>query len=58
MATVEQKQKLFEAKVAVALYDALGRVPKDKELHQVFRLARAMYKTVPGLHAQCKEREK
>jgi hypothetical protein len=58
MATVEQKQKLFEAKVAVALYDVLDRVPKGKELHQIFRLTCAMYKTVPGLHAQRKVREK
>ena len=50
MATAEQKRKLLKAKVAVALYDVLGRVPKDKELHQVSLLTHMLCKTVPELH--------
>jgi len=50
MTTIEQKQKLFKAKVAIALYDVLGRIPKDEELHQIVLLARRLCKVVPGLH--------
>jgi hypothetical protein len=31
MATTEQKKKLLKAKIAVALHDELGRVPKKEE---------------------------
>jgi hypothetical protein len=50
VATVEQKQKLFEATVALALYKVLGRVPQDSELLQVSRLARRLCRVLPGLH--------
>jgi hypothetical protein len=50
MATTEQKKKLLKAKIAVALHDALGRVPKTEDIDQVFLLARVMYKAVLGLH--------
>ncbi len=50
METVEQKQKLLEAAVALALYKALGRVPQDNELLQDSRLARRLCRVVPGLH--------
>jgi hypothetical protein len=52
MATSEQKKKLLKAKIAVALHDELGRVPKSEELDPVFLLARVMYKAVLGLHYQ------
>ncbi len=48
----EQKKKLLKAKIAVALLDELGRVPKKKEIEDVFLLARVMYKAVLGLHFQ------
>jgi hypothetical protein len=48
--TSDQKQKLLKAKIAVALQDELGRVPKEKEINQVFLLTRVMYKAVLGLH--------
>lgn len=35
MATTEQKKKLLKAKIAVALQDELGRVPKREEIEQV-----------------------
>jgi hypothetical protein len=46
--TSEQKKKLLKAKIAVALHDELGRVPKKEEIEQVFLLARVMYKAVLG----------
>ena len=50
MASSEQKKKLLKAKIAVALHDELGRVPKDEEVNQIFLLTRVMYKAVLGLH--------
>jgi hypothetical protein len=38
MATSEQKKKLLKAKIAIALQDELGRVPKEEEIDQVFFL--------------------
>jgi hypothetical protein len=52
MATTEQKKKLLKAKIAVALHDELGRVPKKEEIDNVFLIARVMYKAVLGLHYQ------
>jgi hypothetical protein len=52
MANSDQKKKLLKAKIAVALHDELGRVPKKEEIEQVFLLARVMYKAVLGLHFQ------
>jgi hypothetical protein len=46
MALPEQKKKLLKAKIAVALHDELGRVPKKEEIEQVFLMARVMYKAV------------
>ena len=54
----EQKKRLLKAKIAVALRDELGRVPKEDEINQVFLLARVMYKAVLGLHYQRKEQKK
>jgi hypothetical protein len=36
MPSTEQKRKLLKAKIAVALHDELGRVPKEEEINQVF----------------------
>lgn len=58
MATTDQKKKLLKAKIAVALHDELGRVPKSEEIDQVFLLARVMYKAVLGLHYQRQQRKK
>jgi hypothetical protein len=54
----EQKKKLLKAKVAVALQNELGRVPKEEEIEQVTLLARVMYKAVLGLHYKRKEQKK
>ena len=58
MASSEQKKKLLKAKIAVALQDELGRVPKEAEINQVFLLTRVMYKAVLGLHVKRKEQKK
>jgi hypothetical protein len=50
MASMEQKKRLLKAKIAVALRDELGRVPKKEEIDKVFLLTRVMYKAVLGLH--------
>ena len=58
MATTEQKKKLLKAKIAVALQDELGRVPKKEEIERVFLMARVMYKAVLGLHLQRQQQKK
>ncbi len=40
MASTDQKRRLLKAKIAVALHDELGRVPKEDEVNQVFFLTR------------------
>jgi hypothetical protein len=57
MPTTEQKRKLLKAKIAVALRDETGRVPKKEEIERVFLLARVMYKAVLGLHYQRKRQK-
>ena len=56
--TPEQKKKLLKAKIAVALQNELGRVPKEDEINHIFLVARVMYKAVLGLHFQRKEQKK
>jgi hypothetical protein len=55
--TPDQKKKLLKAKIAVALHDELGRVPKKEEIEQVFLLARVLYKAVLGLHYKRQEQK-
>ena len=54
----EQKKRLLKAKIAVALHDELGRVPKTAEIDQAFTLARVLYKAVLGLHYKRQEQKK
>jgi hypothetical protein len=56
--TTEQKKRLLKAKIAVALRDELGRVPRQEEIEQVFLLTRVMYKAVLGLHYRREEQKK
>ena len=58
MTLSEQKKRLLKAKIAVALQNELGRVPKTEEIDQVFLLARVMYKAVLGLHYKREEQKK
>ena len=48
MALPEHKKKLLKAKIAVALHDELGRVPKKEEIDQVYLHARVLYKAILG----------
>ncbi len=50
MTTTEQKQKILKAKVALAMRDEFGRVPKEADVEYTFRLARVLYKAVLGTH--------
>jgi len=51
MATrTEQQHKVLKAKVAMALYSAYGRVPRENEIDEVYHLTRILYKTVRGTH--------
>jgi hypothetical protein len=56
--SVEQKSRLLKAKVAVALQNELGRVPKEEEIEQVTLIARVLYKAVLELHYKRKEQKK
>jgi len=58
MPSSEQKKRLLKAKIAVALQDELGRVPKEEEINQVFLLSWVMYKAILGLHFKRKEQKK
>jgi len=58
MASTEQKKRLLKAKIAVALHDELGRVPKEEEINQVFLLSRVMYKAILGLHYKRKAQKR
>jgi hypothetical protein len=56
--TTEQKKKLLKAKIAVALRDELGSVPKKEEIERVFLLTRVMYKAALDLHYKRQEQKK
>ena len=58
MTSTEQKKRLLKSKIAVALQDELGRVPKTEEIEQVFVLSRVMYKAILGLHFQRQQQKK
>lgn len=58
MTSSEQKRKLLKAKIAVALQDELGRVPKEEEINQIFLLSRVMYKAILGLHYKRQEQKR
>ena len=58
MPSSEQNKRLLKAKIAVALQDELGRVPKEEEINQVFLLSRVMYKAILGLYFKRKEQKK
>jgi hypothetical protein len=57
-ANLGTEEKASESKIAVALHDELGRVPKKEEIEQVFLLTRVMYKAVLGLHYKRQEQKK
>ena len=46
----EQRQRILKAKVAMAMYSEYGRVPKEKEIDEVYHLTCVLYKAVLGTH--------
>jgi hypothetical protein len=54
----EQKKRLLKAKVAVALQNELGRVPKEEKIEQVTMLACVRDKAVWGLYYKRKDQKK
>ncbi len=46
----EQRQRYLKAKVAMTLYSAYGRVPKEAEIDHAYHLTRVLYKTALGTH--------
>ncbi len=58
MVTAEQKQRILKAKVALALRDEFGHVPKEDEIEYTYRLARVLYKAVLGTHYIRKQQQK
>jgi hypothetical protein len=58
MPTPEQKKKLLKAKIAVALRDELGHVPKKEEIDHLYLHARVLYKAILGLHYKRQEQKK
>ncbi len=57
MASADQKKRLLKAKIAVALQNELGRVPKEEEIDHFFLITKVMYKAVLGLHYRRKEQK-
>jgi hypothetical protein len=53
----EQRQRYLKAKVAMALYSKYGRVPKEKEIDEVYHLTRVIYKAVFGTSFLRQQRE-
>ena len=54
----DKKQRLLEAKIAVALHSEFDRVPTEEEIDLAFHLTRVMWKAVLGLHYKRKEQKK
>ena len=54
----EQRQRYLKAKVAMALYSGYGRVPKEKEIDEVYHLTRVLYKAALGTHFLRKQQER
>ena len=54
----EQRQRYLKAKVAMALYSEYGRVPKEREIDEVYHLTRVLYKAVLGTHFLRKQQER
>jgi len=58
MTTAEQKQKILKARVALAMHDEFGKVPKAEDIEHTYHLARVLYKAVHGTHFLHKQRKR
>jgi len=54
----EQRQRYLKAKGAMALYSEYGRVPKEREIDEVYHLTRILYKAVLGTHFLRKQQKR
>jgi hypothetical protein len=54
----EQWQRCLKAKVAMALYSAYGRVPKEAEIDHVYHVTRVLYTAVLGTHLLWKHQKR
>ena len=54
----EQRQRYLKARVALALYDEFGHVPKEAEIDRVYHLTRVLYTAVLGTHYVRKRQKK
>jgi hypothetical protein len=54
----EQRQRYLKAKEAMALYSEYGRVPKEREIDEVYHLTRILYKAVLGTHFLRKQQKR
>jgi len=50
MIRTEQQHRVLKAKLAMAMYNEYGRVPKEQEIDEVYHLTRVLYKAVLGTH--------
>lgn len=46
MVTMEQRQRLFKARIALALYKRYGRVPKTTDINRIYTHLRATHPTM------------
>jgi hypothetical protein len=53
-----QKERVWKAKVALAMYSEYGRVPKEREIDEVYHLTRVLYKAILGMHFLRKQQQK
>jgi hypothetical protein len=57
MASVkEQQRKLLKAKIALALFDELGRRPTEQEVAKFYLAARVLIKVIFGTRYLCADR--
>ncbi len=58
MTMTEQRQRYLRARVALALYNEFGHVPKEAEIDHVYHLTRVLYTAVLGTHYVRKQQNK
>jgi hypothetical protein len=58
MTMTKQRQRYFKARVALALCNEYGHVPKEAEIDRVYHLTRVLYTAVLGTHYVRKQQKK
>lgn len=54
----QQRQRYLKAKVALAMYNEYGHVPKEAAVEYVYHLTHVLYKAVLGTHYLRKQQKK